>query len=209
MIAGDLEWIDLGAALDPRDNQRPWEPPLAVRSAEPVSGASRRQPAISEYHDLIEARLLAEQERSAGLEARVAALEAQLALHRPARPRTDPEMAPLDRQRDAVGRADAVEAPSERVRLTAGASLDTTARQIVWAGEAVQLSALDYVLLTRLLADRGKTVSRAALIVVLGCTGPGALRSISNRLRRRLDAAHCGYLLRTVPDVGIRLEVVE
>ncbi|MCP3798648.1 response regulator transcription factor [Allokutzneria sp. A3M-2-11 16] len=107
----------------------------------------------------------------------------------------------------ALLRRNAAEGGSGRSRLRLGRlEIDQAAREVIWDGEPVPLSPREYALLTALAGRAGTVVAKDDLLRTVWGDEQAATRNAVEvyvgYLRRKLDAAGAGHLVRTVRGHG-------
>ncbi|SDN09728.1 DNA-binding response regulator, OmpR family, contains REC and winged-helix (wHTH) domain [Allokutzneria albata] len=107
----------------------------------------------------------------------------------------------------ALLRRNAAEGGSGRSRLRLGRlEIDQAAREVIWDGEPVPLSPREYALLTALAGRAGTVVGKDDLLRAVWGDEQAATRNAVEvyvgYLRRKLDAAGAGHLVRTVRGHG-------
>ncbi|WP_246842823.1 response regulator transcription factor [Allokutzneria sp. NRRL B-24872] len=107
----------------------------------------------------------------------------------------------------ALLRRKAAEGGSGRSRLRLGRlEIDQAAREVLWEGEPIPLSPREYALLTALAGRAGTVVAKDDLLRAVWGDEQAATRNAVEvyvgYLRRKLDAAGAGHLVRTVRGHG-------
>ncbi|MFB9907303.1 response regulator transcription factor [Allokutzneria oryzae] len=107
----------------------------------------------------------------------------------------------------ALLRRNAAEGSSGRSRLRLGRlEIDQAAREVVWDGAPVPLSPREYALLTALAGRAGTVVAKDELLRAVWGDEQAATRNAVEvyvgYLRRKLDAAGAGHIVRTVRGHG-------